>query len=129
MNDSNTSNIQPPLNIPTETREKFLDLVSMIEKSKSMNPEERQYWVDVLPVMNEDQINNLKSILDNEQKELSAANDQYEKEVGETIQNAKLKFDEFKYLEKKRALREAEKASEAEEQSNEEDLLKALNEL
>ncbi|PIZ73514.1 hypothetical protein COY07_01865, partial [Candidatus Peregrinibacteria bacterium CG_4_10_14_0_2_um_filter_43_11] len=33
------------LNIPEEVRQKFPDLIPMIEKSPSMNPEERQYWV------------------------------------------------------------------------------------
>lgn len=56
------------LNIPTEVQEKFPDIIELIQVSQSMNKEERQYWINVLLVMSEEQIQNLRDILENEKK-------------------------------------------------------------
>jgi len=42
-----------------------------------MNDEERQYWINILPVMTEDQIKNLKDILENEKRQLAAIDEKY----------------------------------------------------
>jgi len=46
-----------------------------------MNDEERQYWVNILPIMTPEQVQNLKDILDNERKQLSAIDQKYAKEI------------------------------------------------
>lgn len=114
------------LKITDDVRAKFPNLIAMIEKSQSMNNEERQYWIDVLPIMNEGQIDNLKNILDNEKNEIEAAEKEYEDTMQKEAGNAIARFDEIKYLEKKRARQEAEKQHELEEKEHEEDLLKEL---
>ena len=114
------------LSIPEEVKKKFPELIELIIGSQSMNHEERQYWIDVLPIMTKDQIGNLRGILDNEKKQIEEANKEYEEGMGEEATKIKLHFDEIKYKEKKRMRLEAEKLSELEEKEREEALLKEL---
>src|SRR5210317_1386179 len=109
------------LNIPQEVQEKFPELIEMIKASQSMNLDERQYWVDVLPIMNEEQIGNLKNILANDKQQIDEADKEYQEGMQEDAKTAMNKFDEFKYKEKKRLLYEAEAQHEKEEETVEED--------
>ena len=68
-----------------------------------MNDEERQYWIDVLPIMTEDQIANLNDILGNEKKQIADANKAYSTGVAKAEGKAKLDFDEAAYKAKKEA--------------------------
>lgn len=113
------------LNIPEEVRKQFPKLIELILGSQSMNDEERQYWIDVLPIMAEDQIENLRNILENEKGEIEETSREFEKEMEE----GKLIFDEAKYREKKREREEAETRFEKEEKELEEALLKELEKL
>ena len=76
---------QPPpaagFQISEETKKKFGDLIELIKKSESMNEEERQYWVNILPIMTPEQIQNLRDILENERKQLAAIDSKYQTEV------------------------------------------------
>jgi hypothetical protein len=69
------------LAIPDDTRQKFGDLVDLIEKSESMNDEERQYWINILPIMTPEQIQSLRDILVNERNQLAAIDAKYAKEI------------------------------------------------
>ena len=118
-----TSAVTEPtnLNIPEEVLKKFPEFIELIKKSQSMNDEERQYWIDVLPIMTEDQTANLRSILENEQEQIGKAESEYEEGV-----KSKLKFDEKKYKEKQRIRAKSEKQHELEEKELEEGLLKEI---
>ncbi|MDO8469183.1 MAG: hypothetical protein Q7S29_05495 [Candidatus Peribacter sp.] len=73
--------------IPDDLKTKFPELIDLILASESMNDEERQYWVNILPVMTPEQIQNLKDILMNEKQQLAAIDRKYAKEIeriGET---------------------------------------------
>ncbi len=76
---------QPPaaggLQIPAEVQQKFGDLIALIKQSESMNDEERQYWINILPIMTADQIKNLRDILENERKQLAAIDAKYQTEI------------------------------------------------
>ena len=69
------------LQISEELRKKYPDLVELIQRSESMNDEERQYWVNILPVMTPEQVQNLRDILENERKQLAAIDAKYQTEV------------------------------------------------
>jgi len=69
------------LQIPDELKQKFPELIELILKSESMNDEERQYWVNILPVMTPEQVQNLKDILTNEREQLAAIDRKYAKEI------------------------------------------------
>jgi hypothetical protein len=117
------------LNIPDEVQKKFPELIGLIKKSQSMNDEERQYWIDVLPIMTDDQIDNLRSILDNEKKQLEEADKQYEDGMQTETKHFHLEFNEIKYKEEKRIREQAEKVEEAEEAKKEQDVLAELAKL
>jgi hypothetical protein len=129
MPDTATTTGKTPLQIPEETAKQFPDLVGLIKGSHSMDNEERQYWVDVLPIMSEDQIKNLRDILGNEKKQIEEANQSYAKGMGQTVQKTTLIFDEAIYREKKQARINAEQLSEKEETTQEEAVLKELGNL
>jgi hypothetical protein len=118
-----------PLKISEEVQKKFPDLIELIKASQSMNDEERQYWADVLLVMTEEQIQNLRGILENEKKQMEEANQRLQKGVAEDEAQIKVHFDEIKYKEKKRMLEEAEKKSEDEEKKSEAVLLQEIGKM
>lgn len=126
MADDGTIKDENALKIPPEVAERFGELVELIKGSKSMDDSERQYWIDVLPIMSEDQIDNLKGILDNEKKQLEEAKASYSKDMNTAVKKTGAAFDEQAYLEKKRAREEAEKKQQAEEKIEEEEVLKEL---
>ncbi len=124
-----TTDDKTVLNVPPEVQEKFGELVELIKASSSMDDDERQYWVDVLPIMSEDQITNLRGILDNEKKQLDEASAAYSGGMEKAVKNVAQEFDEVTYKEKKRARLEAEKLHEKEEAEHEADILKQLENL
>jgi hypothetical protein len=69
------------LSIPDDVRAKFPALVDLIVQSESMNMEERQYWINILPIMTPEQLKNLSDILVNERDQLKAIDQKYAKDV------------------------------------------------
>jgi len=129
MAEDNQTNTAATLNIPEDTIKQFPKLVEMVKASHSMDNKEKQYWIDVLPIMTDDQIDNLKEILNNEKKQIEAVNEKYNKDMKSTAAKAISQFNGAEYQEKKRMRLEAEKMAESEEAGVEEDLLAALDEL
>ena len=72
---------QTGLQIPADVQKKFGDLLELIKHSESMNDEERQYWINILPIMTPEQIQNLRDILENERKQLAAIDSKYQTEI------------------------------------------------
>lgn len=128
---STATTLNPPgtLGIPQETSQRFPELIELIKGSKSMNDEERQYWVDALPIMSEDQLQNLYSILDNEKKQLAEAAKSYTSGMEAAENRAKRAFDENAYREKKRLLHSEEAQHEQAEQAEEEAVLAEIAKL
>jgi hypothetical protein len=131
-----TDNPTPPppqgtavsLQIPEETQRKFGDLLLLIQGSESMNIEERQYWVNILPIMTPDQLKSLQDILANEKKQLQAIDEKYSKEMqklGTTEVTQKTGEDRRK---KRETLQSTETSSRKEETEKAEDILKAIEE-
>ena len=70
----------PIVSVPQDIQQRFPDFVALIVGSESMNDEERQYWINILPVMTEEQLENLRQILQNEKDQLAAIDQRYIKE-------------------------------------------------
>lgn len=85
MADASTSGAQPTgdagLVIPDDVKQKFGELIQLIIGSESMNTEERQYWVNILPIMTPEQLQNLREILVNEREQLKAIDQKYGQEI------------------------------------------------
>lgn len=112
--------------VPDDIAQRFPELIEMIKASRSMNDEERQYWVDALSIMSEDQVKNLYSILDNERKQIQAAEENYKKSMQAGPKKPAVEFDSDAYREKKQQRLEAERQFEEEELKEEESLLEQL---
>jgi DNA-directed RNA polymerase subunit F len=67
--------------IPEELKKKHPELIEFILGSESMNDEERQYWINILPIMTPEQIQELRTILENERTQLKAIDEKYAKEI------------------------------------------------
>lgn len=111
--------------IPDETQAQFPDLVKMILESKSMNNQERNYWLQVLPVMTQEQISELRDILESEIKKLNEIEKKYSEKPAEKTLSAE---DIAKLDEEKRKKRAEQKRKEAEEREREnpDDILASL---
>ena len=87
---------QDGLVIPDDIKQKHPELIELILKSESMNDEERQYWINILPIMTEDQIENLRGILVNEKEQLAAIDTKYSKQIEEMGQEELVRRTEAK---------------------------------
>lgn len=113
--------------IPDEVKAKFGEIITLILASESMNDEERQYWVNILPVMTPEQVQNLKDILDNEKKQLAAIDQKYSQDMDKIGQQ---QFVQQVGEERQRRIAErtaAEQSSKQTETQAAEDLLNQIN--
>jgi hypothetical protein len=95
--------------VAPEVMAKFGETVELIKRSESMNDEERQYWVGILPSMTPEQLKNLQDILQNERKQLAAIDAKYSKELDSAGQQEAIR----RTSEQRRKRREERSASEA----------------
>ncbi len=115
--------------VPSLIREKFPNLVKMIYETESMDQDEREYWLQIMPIMSEDQVVKLIEILKNEKEQLAKLDAEYDKEMVRINAKKNKKIDEVKLKEKLTSIKKAETSSEGDEQAQEADLLKQLEEL
>ncbi len=119
---------QSGLVIPPDVLEKFGSLIELIQGSESMNTEERQYWINILPIMTPEQIKNLTEILTNEKTQLAAIDAKYTKEtplpgtLSPEIMEQSLK-------EKKEKREQIEKEEHQKEEQTEADLLGKIQQM
>lgn len=112
--------------IPALVREKFPDLIKLIYETESMNEEEREYWLQIMPIMSEDQIVKFRDILVNEKQQLSKLDTEYQDEMKRINNKTPAEIDEVKMKEKLQEIRSAEKTSKEGEKSEEDKLLEQL---
>lgn len=123
------SAVKAKVQVPALVTEKFPDLIDLINVTESMNQEEREYWLQILPVMTEDQIAKFREILLTEKKQLSELDTEYEEELTRLNEKHMIEWQEFESKEKRKALQSAESKSEEEEAAMEEELLSKLAEI
>ena len=119
----------PGLVIPDETREKFPELIELILSSESMNDEERQYWINILPIMTPEQIQNLSEILENEKKQLAAIDEKYSDEIERIGEEQLVRKLEEERRHRRKTRTETEKHAKDDAEKRAEDLLKKIEEL
>jgi len=119
----------PKIEVPPLVKEKFPDLMQLIEDTESMNKEERDYWYQILPIMTEDQIAKFREILLNEKQQLARLDKEYEEELTRLNEKHMIEWKEFETKEKRKALKGAEQKSEAQEQADEQALLDRLSKI
>lgn len=102
----------------------------MILKSESMNDEERQYWIDILPVMTSEQVGQLNTILKNEREQLAAIDEKYNKQIDAIAEQER----PLREISRERKEKQVERSSKEEiarkeEEQNAEDLLRKMEEM
>lgn len=110
------------LQIPEETAKKFHDLIELIKGSESMNTDERQYWINILPIMTPEQLKNLTDILTNEKEQLAAIDARYESGVPTTS----VEEIETKMKQRKAVRTKAEIEADKHERAKEDDILSQI---
>ena len=114
-------------NIPSLVLEKHGELVEMIKKTESMSDEEREYWFQILPIMTDEQVARLRTILDEEAKQLSQLDKQYQDELAEINKKHLAEWDAFEKKKEREALQAEEAKEEAQEKAAESALLEELD--
>lgn len=112
--------------VPALVREKFPDLIKLIYETESMNEEERQYWLQIMPVMSEEQIVKFRDILVNEKQQLAKLDQEYNQEMKKVNKSPAPEMDEAKRKEDIAKIKAAEKTDEEKEKSDEEALMSQL---
>ncbi len=120
------TDMETKYSVPASVRAGYPDLVALLIKTESMNPEEREYWFQVLPIMNDEQIVKLRTILVNEREQLKKIDEEYNSEIGKINQAHKSEWNAFEAQEKRKILSDAEKKHEEQETENEDALLQKL---
>ncbi len=124
---------QKPANliIPPDVQAKFASIVQLVAESESMNNEERQYWINILPVMTPDQIKNLEEILVNEKEQLAAIDAKYAGTDAATpgVSQKKLEDIDTERRQKREKRAKAEKEHQQNEELAEESILKNIQNL
>lgn len=118
------------LKIPADTQSKFAALIELIKGSESMNDEERQYWINILPIMTGEQLKNLEEILVNEKEQLAAIDQKYAEKVREaTKSGASVEETGKKIRASKQKRVTAETAAEQREKEEEASILEQIRNL
>lgn len=117
--------------VPADVQARFPILVELIRASESMNNEERQYWINILPVMTPDQTKNLEEILVNEKAQLAAIDAKYAGADAATpgVSQKKLEDIDAERRQKREKRVKAEKAHQQNEELAEESILKNIQNL
>lgn len=110
------------ITIPDEVKAQFPDLIVLIEGSQSMNDEERQYWINILPIMTPEQVENLRDILESEKRQLA----EIDKKYAPVMDAAMAKEEVIKTEENMRKRREERSQKEMTAEEQEEEKAKAL---
>ncbi|MBI5754367.1 hypothetical protein HZA40_04460 [Candidatus Peregrinibacteria bacterium] len=116
--------------IPAIVRDKFPDLVKLIYETESMNEEEREYWMQIMPIMSEEQIVKFRDILVNERDQLAKLDKEYNQEMSRIDNKAPVvPIDETKRKESIEKIKQAEAVQQTQEKSEEDALLGQLKQL
>lgn len=112
--------------VPPLIRNKFPDLIKLIYETESMNAEEREYWLQIMPIMSEEQIVKFRGILVNERDQLAKLDKDYQSEMARINKPASKPIDEAKMKEELEKIKAQEQESEQTEQNEEAKLLEQL---
>ncbi|MCA9374292.1 MAG: hypothetical protein R3B71_01270 [Candidatus Gracilibacteria bacterium] len=115
--------------VPQLVQEKFPDLIELVKNTESMDDDERDYWMQILPIMTEEQIAKFRDILVTEKQQLEKLDKEYEDELSRLNEKHMIEWKEFESKEKREERETQEKAAEQQEKESEEELLKRLQEI
>lgn len=107
--------------------EKMPEIISLILESKSLDTQqEKQSWFDLLPLMNQEQIDKLKDILTREKEKLQEIEQKYSEKKDAVINKYVNNFNGDSYQNKINQIQEAEALHEEKDDQEAEALLQNL---
>ena len=112
--------------INDEIQAEYPELIKLVLATESMDDEEKQYWFDIMPSMNDSQIDRLFNILETERRKLEELELKYQDEIKSLNEKHLIEWQEFQSKDNKK------KIAQAESEDNDEDpdeVLKMLNNL
>jgi len=113
--------------IPSEFIEDIPELIEMVLRSRSIDSvEEKQNWFNLLPLMNDTQIEKLRAILLKEKAKLKEIEDRYENKKLEIKKKYLTKRQEMWYVKKVSDIREKEDAAQEKDEAEAESLLDSI---
>lgn len=116
--------------IPAWVMEKDEELLDLIMRSESMKDSERQYWFNLLEVMNEEQIERLRDILKRERQKLAEIDAKYGVKREDPVEAAKRAEEQAaKRASQQEAIRKREEEHRQQADNQAEDILSELDEL
>lgn len=113
--------------IPDEFISTMPDLIILILNSKSMDtPEEKQSWFNLLPMMNQEQIEKLRDILTREKQKLMEIEQKYEQKKNELKNKYTQKWEDMVYAKRMEAIKQEEAKHEEIEDKQADNLLNQI---
>ena len=113
--------------IPEDFLSNESDLVVLILNSRSLeNKEEKQSWFNLVPMMNDEQIDKLRDILTRERDKIAEIEAKYDQKKDEIKEKYQQKFDEVAYNDKIAVIRSTEEAQRQKESEEVENLFDDL---
>lgn len=113
--------------IPDEFLMTMPELIVLVLNSKSMdNPEEKQSWFNLLPMMNKDQIDKLRDILTREKNKLMEIEQKYALKKDELKNKYTQKWEDMTYTKKMEDIKQKEAEHEKIEDQQADNLLNQL---
>lgn len=112
--------------ISDEMQASYPELIKLVLATESMDDEERQYWFDIMPSMNDSQIDRLFNILETERRKLEELELKYQEEIKSLNEKHLIEWQEFQTRDAKKKIQAAEKED---TQDDPDDVLKMLNSL
>lgn len=111
--------------ISEDMQAQFPELIKLILATESMDDEERQYWFDIMPSMNDSQIDRLFNILETERKKLEELESKYQEEIKALNEKHLIEWQDFQMKDSKKKI----KAQEDQDEENPDEVLAMLNNL
>lgn len=93
-----------------EVQTKYPKLIELLLATESMDDSERQYWLDILPSMNTDQVQRLTDILETERKKLDDLEKKYQSEIENLNQKHVAEWQSYEMKKKKEEIASKEAA-------------------
>lgn len=112
--------------IPDRVLHDFPDLVELIKQTEAMNLEEKNYWFKIMPLMDSEQIANLRGILVKEREQLDAINAKYDQDIATINDKHQTEITTLEIQKRREQLQQKEKADASAENEEEATLLEEL---
>ena len=120
-------NLAWQLNIPDNFLDAEPDLTVLILRSRSLaKNEEKQNWFNLIPMMNQEQIEKLRDILTRERDKIAEIEAKYEQKKQEIRAKYQMKFDATNYNDKVAQIRSNEQNVMEQDSKDADDLLNNL---